>query len=507
MLNLATMLADTARRTPRRIAVIEGDRTLTFGEIDSAANSVTRFLLSLGVRPGDRVALTIANIVEFPIVYFGILKAGGVVVPLNTMLKREEVAYHLRDSGAVAYFCSVPGLDDEAWRGFHDVESCEHLVTLGSALLEEQSGGTSLADVLTEHASEDILQVTEATDTAVVLYTSGTTGKPKGAELTHANLVLNALGHNQLLDAHAEDVHLVALPLFHSFAQTVQMNAGFAVGATLIFLPRFDPATALELITQHRVTIFAGVPTMYWALLNKAGVDGTNADLAGLLRIALSGAAAMPVDVLERFKDVFGVGIREGYGLSETSPTVTFNPLDQPNRPGSIGKPIWGVEVKLIEKDWNEVRAGEPGELAVRGYNVMKGYLGRPEATEEVIRDGWFRTGDIARRDEDGYYFIIDRAKDLIVRGGFNVYPRELEEVIIAHPEVSLVAVVGIPDERIGEEVKAFVIREPGSQLKAEDLIGWSRERLAAYKYPRMVEFRDTLPMNATGKLLKRALR
>ncbi|MEU2005869.1 long-chain fatty acid--CoA ligase [Rhodococcus sp. NPDC019627] len=506
MLNLATMLADTARRTPSRTAVIEGDRALTFGEIDAAANSVARFLLSRGLRPGDRVALTIANVVEFPIVYFGILKAGGAVVPLNTMLKREEVAYHLRDSGATAYFCTVPGPDDEAWRGFQDVESCEYLVTLGSALLDEPGVGTTLADVLAEHPAKDVLQVTEATDTAVVLYTSGTTGQPKGAELTHANLVLNAIGHNQLLDARADDVHLVTLPLFHSFAQTVQLNAGFAMGATLVLLPRFDAAQALALMTQHRVTVFAGVPTMYWALLNKAA-DGIDVDLAGLLRIALSGAAAMPVDVLERFRDVFGVGIREGYGLSETSPTVTFNPLDQPNRSGSIGTPIWGVEVKLIDDQWNEAPAGEPGELAIRGYNVMKGYLGQSEATQEVIRDGWFRTGDIATRDEDGYYFIVDRAKDLIVRGGFNVYPRELEEVIIGHPEVSLVAVVGIPDERIGEEVKAFVIREHGSELKEEDLIGWSRERLAAYKYPRLVEFRETLPMNATGKLLKRALR
>jgi long-chain acyl-CoA synthetase len=506
MLNLATMLADTARRTPRTIAVLEGARALTFGEVDAAANSVARLLLSRGLCQGDRVAVTIANVVEFPIVYFGILKAGGVVVPLNTMLKREDVAYHLRDSGAVAYFCAVPGLDGEAWRGFHDVESCTHLITLGSAVLDRQCVATTLADVLTEHSAETVLQVTEATDTAVILYTSGTTGKPKGAELTHANMVLSAIGHNQLLDARADDVHLVVLPLFHSFAQTVQMNAGFAIGATLVLLPRFDAAEALALLLQHRVTVFAGVPTMYWALLNKARADGA-ADLAGLLRIALSGAAAMPVDVLQRFWEVFGVGIREGYGLSETSPTVTFNPLDQPNRAGSVGKPIWGVEVKLIDDDWNEVPAGEPGELAVRGYNVMKGYLGRPEATEEVVRDGWFRTGDIATRDDDGYYFIIDRAKDLIVRGGFNVYPRELEEVIIAHPEVSLVAVVGIPDERIGEEVKAFVIREPGSVLREEDLIGWSRERLAAYKYPRLVEFRDTLPMNATGKLLKRALR
>ncbi|EME19165.1 long-chain-fatty-acid--CoA ligase [Rhodococcus triatomae BKS 15-14] len=501
------MLADTARRMPSRTAVIENDRTLTFGEVDAAANSVAHFLLSRGLRAGDRVALMIANVVEFPIVYFGILKAGGAVVPLNTMLKREEIAYHLRDSGAIAYFCTEAGLDNEACRGFQDVESCEHLVALGASLPEESGVGTTLADVMAEHPTDDVLQVTEATDTAVILYTSGTTGKPKGAELTHANMVLNALGHNQVLDTRPDDVHLVTLPLFHSFAQTVQMNAGFAMGTTLVLLPRFDASAALTLIARHRVTIFAGVPTMYWALLNKTSAGRADVDLAGLLRIAISGAAAMPVEVLQRFADVFGVEIREGYGLSETSPTVTLNPFDQPNRPGSIGKPIWGVEVKLIDAGWNEVPVGEPGELCVRGYNVMKGYLGRPEATTEVIRDGWFRTGDIATRDEDGYYFIVDRAKDLIVRGGFNVYPRELEEVIITHPEVSLVAVVGVPNERIGEEVKAFVIREPGSELKETDLIDWSRDRLATYKYPRLVEFRDTLPMNATGKLLKRALR
>lgn len=506
MLNLATTLADTARREPSKTAVIEGNRRLTFGEVDAAANSVASYLLERGLSSGDRVALTIPNVVEFPIVYFGILKAGGVVVPLNTMLKRDEVAYHLRDSGAKAYFCTGHGPEPDAWRGFQDVDSCEQLVTI-SATSPGLGVGTNLADVLVDHPTEDILHPTEATDTAVVLYTSGTTGKPKGAELTHANMVLNAVVHNNLFDARPDDVHLVTLPLFHSFGQTVQMNAGFARGITLVLLPKFHAASALELIARHRVTIFAGVPTMYWALLTESAEAGNDVDLAGLLRIAVSGGAAMPVDVLKRFNAVFGIGITEGYGLSETSPTVTFNPLERPNRPGSIGMPIWGIEVRLIDEQWNEVRAGERGELIVRGHNVMKGYLGRPEATAEVLRDGWFRTGDIATRDEDGYYYIVDRAKDLIVRGGFNIYPRELEEMIITHPDVSLVAVVGVPDDRIGEEVKAFVIREPGSTLTDEELIAWCRERLAVYKCPRLVEFRDALPMNATGKVLKRELR
>lgn len=506
MLNLATMLADTARRAPTDVAVIEGDRSFTFAEVDAAANSVAHFLLARGLRPGERVALTIANVAEFPIVYFGILKAGGAVVTLNSMLKREEVAYHLQDSRAKAYFRPVQD-GDEAWRGFEDAPECAELITIDSAAEDGPGVGTPLHQVLGKYPADDVLTVTEATDTAVVLYTSGTTGRPKGAELTHANMMLNAIGHNQLLGVTSDDVHLVTLPLFHSFAQTVQMNAGFAVGATLVLLPRFDAAQAVALMTEHGVSIFAGVPTMYWALLNDSKNDAERADLARVLRIAISGAAAMPVEILRNFEEAFGVSITEGYGLSETSPTVTLNPLDRPNRPGSIGKPIWGVEVKLINDEWIEVPDGEPGEIAVRGYNVMKGYLGRPEATQEVLRDGWFRTGDIARRDEDGYYFIIDRAKDLIVRGGFNVYPRELEEVIIGHPEVSLVAVVGTPDDRVGEEVKAFVIREPGSELSEDDLIDWSRERLAAYKYPRHVEFRDSLPMNATGKLLKRELR
>ncbi len=505
MLNLAVMLTSTAGTEPDRVAVIDGDRTMSYGEVHAAAQKVARFLVSQGVRLGDRVAMTVPNVAEFPIVYYGILYVGAAVVPLNVMLKRDEVAYHLQDSGAKVYICAIPAGDD-AWRGFEDAETCEHLVSFGVGSAQVKTG-TSLAEMLADQdlkVVEDAFRPTEATDTAVILYTSGTTGKPKGAELTHANMVLNSFAQNRLLDARPDDVHLVTLPLFHSFGQTVQMNAGFSMGATLVLLRRFDPEAALELMARHRVSVFAGVPTMYWALLT---APDSGVDLASMLRLAISGGAAMPVEVLTRFQETFGVSVREGYGLSETSPTVTFNPRERPNKPGSIGRPIWGIEVKLIDPDWNEVPEGEAGEIAVRGHNVMKGYLGRPEATAEVIRDGWFRTGDIATRDEDGYYFIIDRAKDLIVRGGFNVYPREVEETLIAHPGVSLVAVVGVTDERVGEEVKAFVIRQPGSDLTPDALMAWCRERLATYKCPRVVEFRDSLPMNATGKLLKRELR
>ena len=305
-----------------------------------------------------------------------------------------------------------------------------------------------------------------------------------------------------------QDIHLVALPLFHSFGQTVQLNSGFCAGSTLVLMPRFDAAAALKLMESEGVTFFAGVPTMYWGLLG-ALTDETDVDkIAGNLRRAVSGGSALPLEILKKVKDRFHVEILEGYGLSETSPVATFSQLGVDPRPGSIGKAIWGVEVKLIDDDWREVSSpDEVGEIAIRGHNVMKGYYKRPEATAEAIRDGWFRSGDLARRDEDGFYFIVDRAKDMILRGGFNVYPREIEEVLMTHPGVSLAAVVGVPNESHGEEVKAYVIRQDGVDLTEQELLDWGKEQMAGYKYPRVVEFRDSLPMTATGKILKRELR
>jgi long-chain acyl-CoA synthetase len=341
----------------------------------------------------------------------------------------------------------------------------------------------------------------------VILYTSGTTGQPKGAELSHANLLLNALTCNRQFGVIEHEVHLITLPLFHSFGSTVQMNAGIAVGATLVLLPRFDAAKALGLLQQENVTFFAGVPTMYWGLLGALTDDVDVAHIAANLRVAVSGGASLPVEIIRQFKDRFHVQILEGYGLSETSPLATFAEAGRAPRPGSIGVPIWGVECTLVDDDWNLVEGTDTvGEVAIRGHNIMKGYYNRPEATAEVMRDGWFRTGDLARRDEDGYYYIVDRAKDMIIRGGFNVYPREVEEVLMMHSSVSLAAVVGVPHDSHGEEVKAYVVLNSGAETTEQELLAWGKEQMAAYKYPRMVEFVTALPMTSTGKILKREL-
>jgi long-chain acyl-CoA synthetase len=501
MLNLAMMLEESAATRPGRDALVAGETRLTYQEVDAAANQVANLLRANGIGHGDKVALASVNIPAFPIVYYGILKAGAAVVPFNVLLKAREIAYHLGDSGAKAFFCFTGGpglpLGEEGRAGFDATPACEHFFLIDESFMDTLAGQPPTFETV----------ATDPSDTAVVLYTSGTTGTPKGAELTHSNMVLNALTCQQVFGTVEHDVHLLTLPLFHSFGQSVQLNAGFGSGATMVLLPRFEPKAALELMQREHVTFFAGVPTMYWGL---AGADPGEFDLeaiAGSLRIAVSGGAALPVEILEQVRKIYGVPIREGYGLSETSPIATFNHPGRVAKPGSIGQPVWGVSLRLVGKDGEEVPDGEAGEIAIRGHNVMKGYLGRPEATAEAIHDGWFHTGDIATRDADGYYFIVDRAKDMIVRGGFNVYPRELEEVIMTHPAVSLVAVVGVPHPSHGEEVKAFVIRQPGAELAEAELVAWCKENMAGYKYPRLVEFREEFPMTSTGKVLKRELR
>jgi long-chain acyl-CoA synthetase len=515
VINLAVMLEDSARTVPDRTAVVLGDLRLTYAQVDAMANQVANLLVSRGIGPGDKVALSCPNVPYFPVVYYGILKAGAVVVPLNVLFKAREVAYHLGDSDAKAYFCfeGTPELPmgAEGWAGFGQVESCEHFF-----LITADPSGTSALDGPETYAAATADQkptfesvVTEPGDTAVILYTSGTTGQPKGAELTHANIVFNVLICHQFLacSPYQPDVHLVTLPLFHSFGQTVQMNAGFGARATLVLLPRFDAQQALALMQREEVTFFAGVPTMYWGLLGALDDSVDVERIASNLRRAVAGGASLPVEIIKEVKSRFNVQILEGYGLSETSPVATFNQLDHEPRPGSIGRPIWGVEVKLIDADWKTIEgADEIGEIAIKGHPIMKGYYNRPDATAEVMRHGWFRTGDLARRDEEGYYYIVDRSKDLIIRGGFNVYPREVEEVLMTHEAVSLAAVVGVPHDSLGEEVKAFVIKQPGSDVTEEGLVGWCKEQMASYKYPRTVEFREALPMTATGKILKREL-
>jgi long-chain acyl-CoA synthetase len=339
----------------------------------------------------------------------------------------------------------------------------------------------------------------------VILYTSGTTGQPKGAELTHANLHRNSSGVSQKLGEMSEDdVLLGALPLFHSFGQTCTMNSGVSVGATVTMLPRFDPDKALGIIERDQVTIFQGVPTMYNAMLHSSSCDGAD---CSTLRICMSGGAAMPAELMRAFEEKFGCMILEGYGLSETSPVASFNHPDRERKPGSIGTPIEGVEMQVWDDDGNEVAQGEVGEIVIRGHNIMRGYWGRDDATRDAItEEGWFRTGDMAKMDEDGYFFIVDRKKDLIIRGGYNVYPREIEEVLYEHPAIQEAAVIGVPHDELGEEVGAAVVLKQGESLDADELKSYVKDQVAAYKYPRKVWFVDELPKGPTGKILKREI-
>ncbi|MFE0359484.1 long-chain fatty acid--CoA ligase [Streptomyces nigra] len=506
MTNLAALLDSTAARYPDRTAIVFGDSRLSYRRLDQASNQVAQLLMADGVGPGDKVALSCPNLPYFPIVYFGILKAGATVVPLNVLLKPGEIAYHLDDSDAVAYFAfeGTADLPIGAWarQAYEESDRCRRLFLLPAAAAQVPWAGRPVMFETVDAADDD---------TAVILYTSGTTGRPKGAELRHRNMRDNVLAGKEIfaVDEARPDRYLCVLPLFHSFGQTVVQNGAIAFGGTLVMLPRFEAKAALTLMLAETVTFFAGVPTMYWGLLGALD-DGVDvAALAANLRVAVSGGSALPAEVHKDFHGRFGVTVLEGYGLSETSPVASFSVYGEQPRVGSIGVPIPGVEMKLIAEDWSDVpdRPDAVGEIAIRGHNVMKGYYGRPEATTEAIRDGWFRSGDIARRDADGFYYIVDRAKDMILRGGFNVYPREIEELLMTHPAVSLVAVLGVPNDSHGEEIKAVVVRKKDHDEVGEaDIVAWAKERLAAYKYPRIVEFRDSLPLTATGKILKREI-
>ncbi|ABU59385.1 long-chain-fatty-acid--CoA ligase [Roseiflexus castenholzii] len=506
MLNLAIILEESARRMPGKTAVILDSIRLNYAELNGAANKIANGLANLGVRPGDKVAMMIPNTPHFPMCYFGILKAGATVVPLNVLFKRDEVRYHLEDSDSVALIV-WEGFLDEAASGFHAVKTCRHLIVAqapgSTATLPD--GAIPLGSLLAEHAPVFDTVQTMPDDTAVILYTSGTTGRPKGAELTHANMFLNAtICTDKLLNVSSETVGLAVLPLFHSFGQTCVMNSLIYAGGAITMLPRFEPQKALEVMARDRVTYFAGVPTMYFYLLNFPGAD--QYDLSAL-KFCVSGGAAMPVEVMHAFNRKYNVTILEGYGLSETSPVASFNHLDREPKPGSIGVPIWGIEMRVVDDQGREVPNGELGEIVIRGHNVMKGYYKRPDATADAIRNGWFHSGDIAYRDDDGFFFIKDRVKDMIIRGGFNVYPREIEEVLYGHPAIAEAAVIGVPDQALGEEVKAVVALKPGHTATETEIIEYCKERLAAYKYPRIVEIRETLPKTATGKILKRELR
>ena len=464
-MNLAELLTRTAATSPDRVALRLGHDTVTYAELDAASGRIAGLLADRGVGAGDRVGLMLPNTFEFVFGYYGILRVGATVVPMNPLLKPREVDFYLSDSGANVL------VNAAFFTGF-DL----HPATPG----------------VVERA---------AADTAVILYTSGTTGKPKGAELTHGNLTSNVDAfQTDLLHLTEDDVVFGGLPLFHSFGQTCTLNATMAAGASLVLLPRFDAATALQQLAEHRATVFAGVPTMYTAFLAVP-----EAPSLPDLRVCVSGGAALPVEVLHRFDERFGCEVLEGYGLSETSPVASFNKPGGQRRPGSIGLPVTGVEMQIVDDDGAPLPVGEVGEIAIRGHNVMKGYWQRPEATAEVLSaEGWFRTGDIGKTDDDGFFFVVDRKKELIIRGGFNVYPREIEEILYEHPEVAEAAVIGIPHPELGEEIAAAVTLRRGATVSTDDLRAFVKEQVAPYKYPRHVWFVDALPKGATGKIQKR---
>jgi long-chain acyl-CoA synthetase len=490
-MNLVSVLTDSAQRDAGHVALRLDDMEVSYGLLDEGSARLAAVLADRGLEPGDRVGIMLRNVPYFAVCYYGVLRAGGVVVPMNVLLKRREVAFYLSDSGAKLMF---------AWEGFADdakagaQEAGSECVVVKPGEFEEMLAGVEPRREVVDRAADD---------TAVILYTSGTTGTPKGAELTHGNLKRNCEITRDMFEIGSDVVTLGALPLFHSFGQTCSMNATIAAGGTLSLIPRFDPGKALEIIQRDKVNLFQGVPTMYSAILHHEGHDGFD---TSTLELCVSGGSAMPVELMRGFEEAFGCKILEGYGLSESSPVASFNRPNRERKPGSIGIPIEGVQMKVVDDDGNEVAQGEVGEIVIRGHNVMKGYWNKPDETGETLRDGWLHTGDMAKIDEDGYFFIVDRKKDLIIRGGYNVYPREIEEVLYEHPAVREAAVIGVKDDKLGEEVGAAVALKDGEDASAQELRDFVKEQVAAYKYPRRVWFVDELPKGPTGKILKREI-
>jgi len=489
--NLAANLVATAAAHPDRPAVKLDDVVFSYALLDEASARVAAMLKSKGLQPGDRVGIMLPNVPYFPVAYYGVLRAGGIVVPMNVLLKARETTFYLKDPEAKFIF---------AWHDFLD--AAQHGADEAGAELINVKPGEIEGEIFA-HEPDFAVAERATDDCAVILYTSGTTGTPKGAELTHGNLGSNVDTVLSMFEIGDHDVVLGALPLFHSFGQTCAMNACIKGGGCLTLLPRFEPAKALEIFGRDEVTVFMGVPTMYGAMLHEPSREEASFTA---LRMAVSGGASLPVELMKAFEEAFGCIILEGYGLSETSPVASFNQPGQPRKPGSIGTPIPGVEMKVVGEDGKDLPAGEVGEIVIKGPNVMKGYWNHPDATAEVMDHGWFHTGDMARVDEDGYFFIVDRKKDLIIRGGYNVYPREIEEVIYEHPAVREAAVIGVPHDEFGEEVAAVVALKEGEDVDADTLRSFVKEQVAAYKYPRRVWFVDELPKGPTGKILKREI-
>lgn len=509
--NIAYLLAEVASSAGAKAALAIPSsepadmQVVSYAQLASAAAQVQRHLAALGVERGDRVALSMPNVALMPALYYGIVAAGAICVPLNPLLSGAELEYHLRDSGAKVLFAFAgTRLASEA--------SSTVLVKNGSVRCEIFTGGESSPVAPFDAPTETVLEPVPvaASDAAIILYTSGTTGKPKGATLTHANILSNARSCVSVFGFTAEDVIFGGLPLFHAFGQTVSMNAAFAASATVALLPRFTPDGALNLIESAGVSVLAAVPSMYVSLAAALEAEPERArSLRGRIRFGISGGSPLPAPVHAAWKTLIECPVYEGYGLSETSPVVSFNQAEFGMVLGSVGRVLPGVQVQVRCPEGSECAPGVSGQLWVRGENVMAGYWNNPAATAEVFDGEWFATGDVARVDEQGNIFIVDRIKDMVLRNGYSVYPREIEDVLYTHEQVQSVAVLGVPDERVGEEVVAVVMPRPGADegvLQAE-LNALARTRLAAYKYPRRYVMVESMPLGPTGKILKRDLR
>jgi len=504
-MNLAECIGLAAEAAPNRTALVFEETRLSYGELARAAQRVANILHAKGIGRGDTVAMMLPNTPHFPMVYFGILYAGATVVPLNFMLRRREILYQLADADARALIVGQE-FAEEAAAAFADAEDCSEFILVEPDLQPgDHAQGESFAKLFAQAAETFDMAQTAPEETAVIMYTSATTGNLRGAELSHFNLFFNALVVKEyVLRYTQEDVFLAALPLFHSFGQTSMMNAAFLARSTVICCPRFESGKVFELVARHRVTLLALVPTMYHYLVYYK--EDQEFDLSSL-RVAIAGGSALPVELAEAFHARFGKHVLEGYGLTETSPVVSVNPGVEGNKPGSIGKPIWGCRVRVVREDGSTALLKETGELVVRGPNVMKGYHNKPEATELAMAGGWFHTGDLAYLDEDGYIFLVGLKKDMILRAGLNVYPREIEEVLQTHPAIEEAGVVGMPDPVRGEEVKAFYVLKPGADLAEKELNAFCRERLAAYKCPRKFVQLPSLPRDSGGRIDKKSLR
>jgi long-chain acyl-CoA synthetase len=498
-ISVASILAESAKRYPMHDALVLGDVRIPYAVAWDQARRYAAVLRERGIEPGDRVAILIPNVPQFAFAYYGILALGACVVPIHSLLKSEEIAYALKDSDSKMLIAAAPLIG----------EGLPAALEVGVDILSVLDGGPvevlRLEALAAATSPIDTYLARRPEDEAVILYTSGTTGKPKGAVLTHDNILWNVQTIAfDTIELKQKDVMLGALPLFHSFGQTVVLNGAFRVGATIALVPRFESGAVLDLLMKEKVTIVVGVPTMFIGLLEAAKSNPARPPL----RIAVSGGSALPVAVIDKVKDVFGIDIYEGYGLSETSPVATFNQERYGRKPGTVGCAIWGIDVEIANAEVSDriefLPIGERGEIVIRGHNIFNGYLNMPEATEQVVIDGWFRSGDVGIKDEDGFISIVDRTKDMIIRGGFNVYPREVEEVIHRFPGIKQVAVIGVPDAVHGEEIVAVVIAEDG--VVGDELREWAKGHIGSHKYPRRIEFVDELPLGPSGKVLKRVL-